>query len=410
MTINRTDTTIYLIAIINSILLIIVFGVYSQDWDTYSYIDAWDNSLAHATIDKLRTPIYPLFIGICKFIFGTNYMLACIIFQHIVFIISIHYFKQMLAWKVNSSKIVTILSLIYILLPSISSWANCLLTELFALVGIIFLFYNIFAFQHKAKLQNILCSIFWLAFLIFLRPAFIFLFPAITIALLLMYNVKKRTVIIGVVGIALVGFAEVLYCIKYNDLYGIFAPSSVSTINQSYIAFEKRLIDTTDTDDTEFQECILENKGKKIFPITIIESYGLATVQQAVSSSQNRLPVLWGKNILLRIRKAASYSYMSTHSGSRIINEMLTININILYIFLFVCFIFIIYRYISIRKLYITFTILWITIFGNLSTVIIGAQDEYGRLLVPTIPLILIMIGQAFNYIKININGNTKET
>ena len=77
---------VYCIAILHCILLIYKCGI-QWDYDTASYISAWEN-ISSFHIDIWRTPVYPLFIGITKAFFETNFLMAASIIQHIVFLIS----------------------------------------------------------------------------------------------------------------------------------------------------------------------------------------------------------------------------------------------------------------------------------------------------------------------------------
>ena len=65
---------------------------------------AWEN-ISSFHIDIWRTPVYPLFIGITKAFFETNFLMAASIIQHIVFLISIWYFYKLIAIVTDSERI-----------------------------------------------------------------------------------------------------------------------------------------------------------------------------------------------------------------------------------------------------------------------------------------------------------------
>lgn len=49
------------------------------------------------------------------------------------------------------------------------------------------------------------------------------------------------------------------------------------------------------------------------------------------------------------------------------------------------------------KRFYIS-ALLYVVFLGNLGTIILGAPDAWGRLIVPFIPLLLIMLGQSAEY------------
>ena len=409
MKVRLTDRWIYIIAVINAIFLIIKYGV-DIEFDTTSYIAAWDNSWSKGIIDIFRTPIYPIFLGTLRSVFGNNFMLAVIIVQHFVFLISIYYFKLSLSWNVNSHTVVQWITLVYALLPATSTWANCILTESFAISGIVFLFYNLFSCLHNKKISYTLWVTFWLFILLMLRPAFLYLIPALIIAWLLLIKTNKRLAIIGIAGVCIVGCIEFGYCNLFKERYGIFTPSCVSIYNQQYLAFQDSLMVPTFTNNCGYQQYITEYNGKEIPASSSINDYGLITVSNAIHISQQTYTLAWIKHAFMRFGYALTEPLLSAHGGSITLKNFFGLSINIAYIFIITYLIILVYQILHHKKLRITSLILWITVVGNLITVIIGAQNSWGRLLLPSLPLFIIMFGQAFNYIKFNINGNTKET
>ena len=396
-----TDRWIYIIAVINSLLLISIWGV-EYAGDSYSYLKSWDDSWSKGIMDEFRTPIYPVFLGILKIVFGKHFDIICIILQHCIFIYSIKYFKRILSLKVRSQKVIWWLTLAYVLLPSTSSWANLLLTETFAIVGIVFLFYNIFQFQHNAKLINVCWSVFWFAFLIFLRPASLYLFPAILFAWLLFFKQHKRMATLGFIGICIVGLFEIEYCEKFKERYGIFAPSSVSTINYSWIAFQEGLMDPSFTNDTTYASFIKKYNGRKIPAQKVVKHFGVITVHNSITASQRSLPIKWISTSFMRFYYASSTWFLAAYSGYGPLTHLFGVSICTLNLFLLIYIILLVWKMKKCHNLYRASLIMWITCVGNLILVVIGAPEEWGRLLIPSLPLTIIMFGQALNYIKFN--------
>ena len=406
-----TDRWIYIIAVINAVLLICIWGVFPIScWDSTTYINAWDNSLSQGRIDFIRTPVYPIFIGIIKFLFNSHYLLATIIIQHLIFIVSIYYFKEILLWKIKSRQIVNWMTIVYILIPATSTWANCILTESLTMSFIVFLIYCICTFQQKAHIQYVLYITLWLFLLIFIRPACLYLIVALTITWFFFFKHHRKLAIFGLCGIILVGVLEIGYCFKFKNEFGQFTPSSVSTMNQTFIAFNAGLMKSSYTNIPEYKEYIEKNNNKEISMAEPIVLFGLTTVHESILASKKEQPFLWFKQIIAHFRDSTKISIIAADYGSNILREILSINMNILYIFLVIYLLAIIYLTVKRRHIYIFSSIIWITCFGNVLLVIFGAQSEWNRLILPSMPLILIMFGQALNYIKLDINEFTKKT
>lgn len=407
MKVRLTDKWIYICAVINSLLLILLLGVRTHV-DSFSYIDAWDNSWSIGIIDDIRTPIYPIIIGIMKYIFNNYFMFAIVVIQHIIFLVSIYYFKKIISWKIKSKTVGQWITLLYVLLPATASWANCIMTELLAFTGVVFLFYNIFAFQQKAQLSNVLWSTLWLAFLIFLRPACLYLFPGVALAWILFYKYNKQYAIWGLIGIFIVGLAELGYCYQFKKKYGIFSPSCVNVLNQSYLAFENGLMDISYTNNTDFQNDITTYNGTPVLTYQFVEKYGLPALQESVALSKRIQYREWFNHTLMGICKNSSAKYLDAYAiPSQNIRHLLALNISYLYIFMFLYFIFLLYFSIKKHKIFKTSTILFITVLANLFLVIIGTTNDWGRLLIPSLPLTLIMIGCIIKYIKIQFDNHS---
>lgn len=400
MKVRLTDKAIYIIAILNSIILILTWGVHIAI-DTPTYVYAWDNSFSNGIIDILRTPIYPLILGLTKAIFGENFYWATIVLQHCVLIISVIYFKRMLEWKIKSPTAVRWITLAYAIMPATSSWANCILTELFAFTGVVFLFYNLLKFYKKTSWSCVIWSTFWLAFLIFLRPAFLYLIPSCIIAWIFFYKYKKQMSLCGILGVICITLLEGFYCKKFEEQYGVFAPSSVSTINLSYLAFHDGLMKPEYTNDVGLKQYIesYDSTNPDNFGPSVSE-YGLVTIATAIKSSQKDQPFEWIKKGLGRFYRASQMSYLAAYAGYVTITDMIGINLNSLYLFILVFSFFLIKKSVKNRKIYKVSSLLLLTGIGNLVTAVIGAQSEWGRLLIPSLPLFLILFGQIFNYIK----------
>jgi len=131
--------TIYAIAIPYCLLLILKCGR-QWDYDTDSYVAAWE-TISSLHLDLWRTPIYPLFIGLTKFLFGSYFLIVGTVIQHLIFLISIRYFYKLAQGVVKSERSAWWATAFYALYPCVATW-NCFnLTEPFAIYSMIFMLY-----------------------------------------------------------------------------------------------------------------------------------------------------------------------------------------------------------------------------------------------------------------------------
>ncbi len=402
MKVGINKWVVYFISVLNSILLIFLIGV-KGTIDSVTYIDAWDNSISCGLIDECRTPIYPIFLGLVKAIAGESSYTLAIIFQHVVFLVSVIYFNKIADWIIQSHKMVLWLTLLYAILPATSSWANFILTESFAISGVVFLFYNLLKYHRKPSWSCVFGVTFWLLLLIFLRPAFLYLLPAIFIAWILFFKDNSFKSFLGFLGILFVALSVCGYSYSYKEKYGIFAITSVSVVNQAFIAFNDGLMKPEYTDNDEFKSFINENKDRDPsgFVFTFHKDFSLDIISRAIRESQKDQPLIWIKNAIGRSYHASQMPWLVCYLESAIIADMVGLKIICIYLFLLLFGFFLIKESLVKRKIYKISTLLLIAIFGNIVTVIIGAQGEWGRLLIPSFPLILLLVGELSNFLSV---------
>jgi hypothetical protein len=266
-----------------------------------SYIIAWD-TIANGQIDKWRTPIYPLFLGFVKAIFGPELFPICaVVIQFLFFLVSVYYFNKLTNILLQSKSISYWLTAFYALYPCIPTWNCFLITEPIAVYAIVFLLYStIHAINTNSRLHIYLIS-FWLFFLVFLRPALIYLIPVYLLGWLLYCISKKKitkSAVEGLIGTLLVGLSLATYSLCFKMSYGMFVPSGIGIVNQYYIARLNGDIDPMQTENPNLKAYV-ENSilihGKEFSngsshdlyqeAIHAIDTFGLKDVSNLVSSS-----------------------------------------------------------------------------------------------------------------------------
>lgn len=408
---------IYILAIINSLVLIFFSGWITSS-DSPSYIQAWDTLLSGA-IDKWRTPTYPVFLGFIRSVVGTEHLFFIVMcLQHLLFLISIRYFYRLTDKIYHGHKTTFWITLIYALYPGITSWNNCILTESLAIILSVFIIYYAIEIWERGKVKNCILFTGCLLLLIFLRPSFLYMLPVCLVAWTIAIIKKKEKVKISLICILttiIVCCCQFLYIKMFEQEYKVFTPSGISTLNQYYIARQNGLLNPEVIENPELKAYVEKSIAKHgvrfdaqhgelfIDAYHVIDTYGLKEVQEAVSASNHSNPIGWFKNIRYRSYEASTYPLLATYCSSPIITffHVVTCNIGALYLFLIIYTCILFYWIYKHKSLPWTSCTLYMLGCSNLIVAIIGAQDAWNRLILPSIPIYLLMLGQLYNMIRV---------
>lgn len=417
-------TYLYILAIVNCIVLTILYG-HQFNYDTESYLTAW-SSFSTFKIDMWRTPVYPMFLGLLNFIVGTeHYLLIGTIIQHILFLISIKYFHALSKLIINNEIIILCITAFYALYPCIATWNCYIITEPFAIYGCIFLMYCAVTAYKKNSIVHIIWFSFWTFFLVFLRPAQMYILPVFLIAWTMHY-IKDRKVakltVFGILGVCLSIGSLLFYSYEYKTQYGLFTPSGIGIINRYYIARMDGKIRPEHTHNISFQKFILEstiNHGVKYSNGSdlnlydeseeAIEKFGLKTVSDLLSTSDKMISISYIRSFIQRIHRAANDKLFSTQIHFwKNVTDIIGIKLNFIY-FLLTVYSIALFLWIKNRK-----SFPWVSLVtymlgvSHLFVIIFACQNVWERLILPAIPLYLIMIAQLCNMFIINDNPNKK--
>lgn len=419
-----TLRNIYIFAAIHCSFLIIVCG---RQWypDTQSYIEAWD-TISKLQIDMWRTPIYPLFLGILKFIFGSEqYLIWGTVIQHIIFLISIYYFHKLLVNVLKSQKVAIYITAFYAIYPCVSSWNCYMITDSFAIYGMIFLLYCTSQFVRSRNNLYIICYAFWTIFLIFLRPSQIYILPIFLIGWVLFYFKMRhmtKVYLRGITAICLSTIILLFYCQCYKNSYGIFSPCGIGVVNKYYIARMDGVLKPEYTDNIELKKYLHESikkHGLKYGNGTdhdlLVETYeaiynmGLKDVSEFVSTADKQDFKTFIRRFIQRFHKAANDKLFTSYIHTwRNFTDIFGINMRFIYWLL------IVYPFILAYWIYKKANLPWFSItlymlgFSHLFVILFACQNNWDRLILPAIPIYLILIGQLFSMITIRKSPNVE--
>ena len=378
--------------------------------DTLSYLSAWD-MLIDGHIDEWRTPVYPLLLGIFKFIFGNSkYLQYIVLFQYIIYFISIKYFHRLTNAITQNSVISFSFTSIYALFPCIPALNSYIQTESIAVSCTIFYLYSLLLLYQKDCITHWIITFFWILFLVFLRPVFIYLLPIIFAGGFLFVIKKNRSlkyIVSRLLGYAIVCILFIVYVICFKNNYGIYSLSGISTINKYWIARTAGAVDPMIQYDINNPEPICKRivYGEIRKPVDVfyeaevaISIYGLKQFSDYVNYNIMKNRSLYFKRIIRNFIDAANYRLFEQTCTCPSILKSLRICILSVYILLFV-YLFVLTKFMIIRKTISIFScLLYMIGFSHLFVIIVGSPGDYSRLILPAIPVYLIMISQLINY------------
>ena len=279
------------------------------------------------------------------------------------------------------------------------------MTESFALSGIVFLLYFIVQFLKTQKKMYCFWINFTLLFLVLLRPVFLFLIPIILVFWVYLILKKEMHGYMGIILNIFVVSIIAFYGFNFQKQYGIFTLSTVSDVNQYMMLRDAKLISTVGCENvklkTEVEKfCQHAGTSSDYFDefIYLYTNYNYDLCQKLVQNS-------------IKINLKAFLNYNMNRIGAQTINsnigfwEGLTHNNFYPYVRFF-CFPFILlYIFLifypllffkDIKNWELSILIYFIAI-ASLFAIILGAPNAWGRLIVPTIPVLLIMFGQSLS-------------
>ena len=417
---NKDLAIIYACAIVCSVVLILECGV-QECPDSPTYVSAWDN-FVNGKIDMLRTPVYPCFLGVMKSLFGEQlFRIATIYLQHVIFLISVYYFYRIAQHFISNRRVVFIVSFCYATISLFTTWNNFILTESFAISGVVILVYTIICLRQTPSYISAILYTLILLMLIFLRPALVYMLPILIIAWISLWGKKHKVALLGISGTLIVIASLFVYMKAFEREYGLFASSRVGTINQLSIARQYGLLDPNVITDTKLKTQVIESYrlyGERLDDLKDVykdlgELYRVADIKEldnAISNSFKNNPMAWisacGGRLIKSLYSPLFCSYIKLNIVRDIIS--LDLKLKLLYIFV-VVYVIVLFIWIVRNHCIPWFSSLFcLACIGNIIVSIVGAQAEWSRLILPSMPLFLLMVGQICTMFKIKSLSSIK--
>lgn len=392
--------------------------------DSKSYLYNYNKeSIFNGYVDDVRTPFYPYFIKLIKKIGGeTNLNSNVAYVQKIMFLISIILMYYTLKKIVKNKIVVSILTVLFGICPTIITWNTFVLTESISMLEISILeFITIKYLKSPSKITAGLMGVVILG-MILTRPAFVYLLPIYILFILLRWFLNKeerKKLLFAIVSILICCIVLLGYCFQVKRYYGTFGLTSVSSLNNLVSAiYSGAYKDGNNTEIIqEIDDLAGENEITDRQAFEIYDEVAKNHTQEELSDFSNSALKNSGKykefiiNKLIKLGSkniTTSYINLQDNDDKIILNYselgalFLPITFGMIYILVIASIIYLIWYLIKFK------TINWICafftsmIFANLFTLIFGAPFEEQRLFFPSVCLVILYMGTILGKISIN--------
>ena len=395
-----------LCSVVIAVVLTIAYGVI-QPYDTISYIDAW-SSLEQGRPDMLRTPVYPFILHLMQVIFGFRFLFATVFLQYLVFFISIWFFHR-LADFYCSPKASFWVTLVYAACPPLCVLNNLILTESFAISGCVILLYLAHRLIQSPSWDKAFLFTGQVLILLFLRPAFVYILPVFAAFSLLLFFQRNKAALLLLTGVLISSLCLIGYMGVFQKEYGVFAPSSVSIVNQYSLARISGYLDPADSPDSLLKEdltSLIEAHGDKVETVNtatlegfdLCKSHKLSDIKSTVTAGRKRVPSTVAKELIARFFSSCTKSTFVFVVWVPFLNrltEAFCPPLGVLYLFILFYTIVFCIRSIQSRSI-LPYSALFLMLeISSIIVAIVGAQSDWGRLLAPTTPIWLLLAGQV---------------
>lgn len=409
---NKIGYSIIMVGCIISMIVQLSFVNFPKFADTWSYYYALD-CLLTGRIDVFRTPMYPLVLGLCHLPFKGDAVsnIPVAMLQWAFFIISVRLLGGICVRFLSDKCVSFWITLFYAWWPGVTLCNNVEMTESLAVSGVVFFMYFVSGVVYENRIRYVVGMIVTVLCLIMLRPIFLYLIVVcIVIASVLAfigYRRYKKVVWMCSLGCVLCIGVVGLYINEMKRLYSINSISYVTTYNNFFL-----LMETTppsndyvgnDSLRSEIKTFIESGEGNsqeiwnKMYYLE--DKYGKSrmSIEVAQEMAMNQGEVLI--HIMKRFVDAA-IAPMFFNMDVWTFLDAVTPPIWGLYMIGVLSSLLMVYVMRRVRPYSTLYMIFWMLFMANLVIGVAGAQSEWGRLTLPSVAPMLIMVGYICIFVK----------
>ncbi len=375
-------------------------------WDTQTYIDAGGNILMRGA-DAIRTPVYPLVIGLCRLLPGDmTWVYALIILQLGAFIVTIPVVWRVAA-RLMSARAALVTTAVYAWCPTFVSFAMFVMPDIWCVIGVTVLL----ALAQKMTECRGYKALTWCVIvsvaLVLLKPSNIYIaiwWAVMAAALLLRRNRRWWHCLVpaGVMAVALGG-----YGLLVQRVTGYYTVSVVSDINDLGNAAQRRKLVPELAPDSATADLFrrinaadtVTNLRRRQMAFVGIESLTYAQIHSVMSATKAYDPARWHRGILVRLFESMPSNAFPIHGSDRLkyYTNALHISFYVVYAVLLALFVWLC----TARRRHTAegasrlpqLRALWVLVCGGIATAVIGGFDDYGRLAMGVYPALILLCG-----------------
>jgi hypothetical protein len=392
--------------------------------DTASYLEDANlyGLIFRGEINIERTPVYLVFTGLHRQMFGEENMFAWIVFtQRLLSLISVFFFYRIAEHFIKSQSCVVLASISYIVAESVLPFNNWILTESFAVTFIVCWFYLLVAYTQKPSGWKALLSGIGVFILIMLRPALMGLLLLIFVFYgmrLLFHREHFKKDSIGLLSAVLSLALLFGYCHQLYKKEKIFSVTVLGVSNQFICTIQSGLFqkDNDSPLSRRMQTALEEYKTKfpekandaKLLSGPRVWSYPddpITFITTKVREDNFMPPMYERGNYTRQIIKKYPYDYAKFIFGKFLQEKKLFP----VYLFVLLELVLIFRLWKKAKHIPILLIIFWLMISGLLFTAVAAAQDEYLRLSLPAFPFVVMIPFQLLNAFCLRCNDNFAE-
>lgn len=407
--------TMFAVAVIYWLMVMLTEHGAAVTPDSAGYVRSWE-VYAGGTLDLVRTPGYPLLIGLFKMVFGYAWEYVLVLFQEVLFLWSVVLFRDMCRLLVPSRKLGIILTLTYLLTPVclLYHYANYLNNDSIAYSLIVVLLHSAVSgiVNRRLTIRSSLFMMSVVAICIAVRPIYIYLLPCMGVFWLWNFADRRLSAKASCAGLCLTIFVTVgvlFYQKQIEQIYGYKGITSVSYCNNYFFVREYGLLNPEFAPTAELRyklDSIAAEPFDKYWRIwkeisTLKENDPhFVEMNEVVTRSIVSRPDKTASALLNRAVKAASFPFVECGMG-RISQKVLKIfvpRLSLFYLFLAIDFGVLIWLWRK-RGFDGALWFLWMFAVVTHLTAVMGAQYEWGRLSYQAYPAVLLLGGNVFTIV-----------
>ena len=415
----------------------IVFSKASILSDGYSYFNAWE-SIKGGHTDPLRTPTYAIFAGILKEAFGKDTALKIIPAIHW----ALYLLSMQLVWQIDRhlgirKGLNIFVILLLMLVPGFWCFNHITMAETFSTCGMILLIWLSVRFSDTARRAYLVSSGAILILLIFTKPVFIILIPIMAVFWWATARGRReRQISVAMVATTLGLVATYIYLV--NHTHTVASMTMATSYNKYYCLRADGLIIPDEIKDAEVRERFRPMydsiprgwlktqpywREMYCFNWPDLEMMNRTAIcnhpGEAISGAARRFGVSLAKSQFYSLdedlgssagydRRYTGWNGMTDNGPGGFIyplHNILWFPIWMGWGILLAHTAFWVRRWITSRRMPAIPFLIAATVFGSYMTVIVGAQDSWGRLMSPVNFLLLIMAADMTNKITTEIQS-----